>query len=528
VISSVPPVSEIVVDEEDEFQNRRRSPERIKIFVSPHYVPRKSPTRKSSTRDESYHSDPKAPLVSRSESESWQSHSCAYDTEESCLINESGDRVDLLSRFLVQAGENVADEMNLSSHEIMIVRPSATSAMAPNTPGSLVQPLAQTIKGPWKGDSSRNKSPATSDETNDGIAPLCRSEKNKIVQKVQLSEDMLENPEPHVADIYAAASRYLKKNRLLEANHLFITVLDCQRKAHGELHEDVGAALHNVGLVHLRANEYGEALAYFERAVRVRKGSLGREHPEVAVSQVKVGITLLLMHSFDLALQAFLDALSIRKRALGDLHASNAAIYCNIGCVHVEFNELRDARRAFEAALDIQRNALYHEPDSGPVMFGTATTLCNLGYLYRYRGMHQKVAMVLKEALSLQEGVLGKTHPTVVTTMDSFADALSMCGGCSQALRYYSEILSRLEYVVDISNRRQAEAVILYKMSRAHRKQNDVEAEVDKLMKALHAVRGTGVATPSEKKRKEQLERHILADIRRSREELEQMELEWI
>jgi tetratricopeptide (TPR) repeat protein len=192
-----------------------------------------------------------------------------------------------------------------------------------------------------------------------------------------------------------------QKNRLLEAKHLFLTVLDCQRKAHGELHEDVGSALHNVGLVHLRANEYGEALTHFERAVRVRKGSLGREHPEVAVSQVKVGITLLLMHSFDSALQAFVEALSIRKRALGDLHASNAAIYCNIGCVHVEFNELRDARRAFEAALDIQRNALYHEPDSGPLMFGTATTLCNLGYLYRYREMHQKVAMVLKEALSV-------------------------------------------------------------------------------------------------------------------------------
>lgn len=190
-----------------------------------------------------------------------------------------------------------------------------------------------------------------------------------------------------------------QKNRLQESRHLFMTILECQRKARGELHADVGAALHNVGLVHLRLNKHAQALEYFERAVRVRKGSLGREHPEVAVSQVKVGISLLLMHEFDLALKAFLEALSIRKRALGALHPSLSRIYNNIACVHVEFNELREARRAFEAALDIQRNALCHEPDSGPLMFATATTLCNLGYLYRFRDMHQKAALVLNEAL---------------------------------------------------------------------------------------------------------------------------------
>lgn len=178
-------------------------------------------------------------------------------------------------------------------------------------------------------------------------------------------------------------------------------MLDSQRRIHGELHEDVGAAMHNVGLAHLRSNDHEEAVGYFQRAARVRKGSLGREHPEVAVSLVKVGISLLLMRNFDMSLQAFMEALSIRKRAMGALHPSIANIYVNIGCLHVEFNELRDARRAFEAALDIQRNGLCHKPDSGPLKFGAATTLCNLGYLYRYRQMHQKAALVLREALSV-------------------------------------------------------------------------------------------------------------------------------
>jgi tetratricopeptide (TPR) repeat protein len=114
------------------------------------------------------------------------------------------------------------------------------------------------------------------------------------------------------------------------------------------------------------------------------------------VSLVKVGITLLLLKQFDEALWSFREALQVRKHALGALHPSTARIYNNVGCVYVEFNEFKQARRSFEAALDIQRSALAHpdehHPDTNKNMgadkYAMATTLCNLGYLYRYRDMY--------------------------------------------------------------------------------------------------------------------------------------------
>jgi tetratricopeptide (TPR) repeat protein len=237
-IPLVPPVSEVVVEEEEDGgQGSNRIPERTKIFVSPHYVPRKSPTRKFSSKDESNYSDLKTPpLVSSSGfecSDRRQSQSRAYDTEESCLLNQSGDRIDLLSRFLVNSDEDNEDGLNLSSHEIMIVRPSSTSGMSPDVPGPLAQPLPRTINGQWKGDINRNtqqQQPSVRgkeqlDESDDGIAPLSRSEKTKRDQKMHLSEDMLENPEPHIVDIYAAASRYLKVRRD-PSNH--DTMMPCQ------------------------------------------------------------------------------------------------------------------------------------------------------------------------------------------------------------------------------------------------------------------------------------------------------------
>lgn len=79
-----------------------------------------------------------------------------------------------------------------------------------------------------------------------------------------------------------------------------------------------------------------------------------------------------------------------------------------------------------------------------------------------------------------------------------------------------------------MSNRRQAEAIVLYKMSRAHCKQNDKEAEMLKLQRALRAVRATIANSVPDMKRKEQLEEQILIDLERAKGSYQEEELEWI
>ena len=239
------------------------------------------------------------------------------------------------------------------------------------------------------------------------------------------------------------------------------------------------------------------------------------------------------------------------------MHPSTARIYNNIGCVHVEFNEHREARRAFEAALDVQRSALSHNPHSGPLLFATATTLCNLGYLYRFRDMHSKAANVLREAVELQERVLGKTHSTVLSTLDNLADSCANSGQTADALKYYSMVLERFKAVTrsggsggnnnsggGSENVPRAEAVLLYKMSRVHRQRNDREAQLSALKLALRAVRAQppppppppepsspfrgGLHDTDPHRQVDALERRIQYDIRTCREQLEKEELEWV
>lgn len=296
------------------------------------------------------------------------------------------------------------------------------------------------------------------------------------------------------------------------------------RLKHGELHHTIGSTLHNIGIVLLRLERYDEALESFGKAVRIRKGSIGRDHGDVAVSLVKVGITQLLLHKFDDALISLREALSIRRHALGHLHPSTARIYNNIGCVHVEFNEMKEARRAFEAALDVQRNALCHEPDSPQLLFGTATTLCNLGYLYTFRDMNKKASLVLKEAAGLQGRVVGESHPTVLSSLDALADAYGKCGDNAKAMHCHRDIISRLrerekngKQFSPRNNR--AIAIVYYKMSRIYRKQNDLVAALETLTESLSYVNETGAP---------ELLTRIKNEIDEIKEGLDRTEMEWL
>lgn len=254
--------------------------------------------------------------------------------------------------------------------------------------------------------SSRNTAPTTpavtqrsAEHSEDGLAPLGGKWPEQTMERV--TPEVLRDPSRHLRTIHVAAVNFFKRGRYSEALHLLDIVLDVQRTRNGHVHEDVGAALHNVGIVELRLGEHYKALQAFEEAVRVRKAALGRDHPHVAVSLVKVGITLMLLKRLEDSLWIFRDALTVRQSALGRTHPSTARIYNNIGCVHVEMGEPKEAKNAFEGALQIQRKALEEQPESGPIMFGAATTLQNLAYLYRQNGLFEKEAVVLRESFGV-------------------------------------------------------------------------------------------------------------------------------
>lgn len=53
---------------------------------------------------------------------------------------------------------------------------------------------------------------------------------------------------------------------------------------YGKRHHRVGTAMHNIGIVHLRAGDLDLAVDAINVAVKIREDALGIKHPKVAVS----------------------------------------------------------------------------------------------------------------------------------------------------------------------------------------------------------------------------------------------------
>jgi hypothetical protein len=118
--------------------------------------------------------------------------------------------------------------------------------------------------------------------------------------------------------------------------------------------------------------------------------------------------------------------------------------------------------------------------------------------------------------------------------MDSFADACAKSGQGMAALRCYEKILERYQTSLnreeEVTKRTATEAILLFKMSRVHRLQNDREAELSKLEMALQAIRSIDERslTDGERGELDRLAALISADIRRVDTELQTNNMDWL
>jgi len=287
------------------------------------------------------------------------------------------------------------------------------------------------------------------DETNEDsyTEKSFKKKKKSSRSKAGAGESSKANNERHVRSKHTQACKYLQKGNFDKALQCFENILEILIEKYGEQHYRVGAAMHNIGIVHLRAGDLSDALEALELAVAVRKASLGKLHPKVADSLVEMGIVFLSLKQYDDAIDVLNEALDLREREVSTSTDPRkqllvAKILNNIGCVYYEYGDMRAARKTLNEALKIQEEILgSDDPTSEPGLLSMASTMCNVGYVYLERKKFDDAIVMFEEALSIQEEVLGGDNTLVIHTMDNLAYALSHDGNYDGAMKIYVDIL---------------------------------------------------------------------------------------
>jgi len=221
--------------------------------------------------------------------------------------------------------------------------------------------------------------------------PLSPRNDTKKKRRSKVNEKLLR-------DGHRQACRYLKAADFARALKEFEGILDELTTSLGDSHRRVGSALHNVGIVNIRAENLDDAVDALEEAIRIRKDVHGPDHPKVADSLLELGIALLSQKEYEDALEIFNDALEIRENDLAEevRHGSNEdRIHCvlqvakalnNIACVYFEYGSLSKALKTLEDVLAMQKEAIDEltdkDPDYKQAKLSLATTFCNIGYVH--------------------------------------------------------------------------------------------------------------------------------------------------
>jgi tetratricopeptide (TPR) repeat protein len=154
----------------------------------------------------------------------------------------------------------------------------------------------------------------------------------------------------------------------------------------GNLHEEA-TLINNIGDVHKRRREWGDALGAFEAALHIRR-MLGDREGEAGTLN-NVGTVYRELRQPEGALPVFEQALSI-YRVVGDPWGEAIALH-NTGLVHHD-------RRNWEAALACYEQALTIRRMVGDRV-GQASTLTNIAACHLDRGVPAKALSVCEQAL---------------------------------------------------------------------------------------------------------------------------------
>jgi tetratricopeptide (TPR) repeat protein len=204
---------------------------------------------------------------------------------------------------------------------------------------------------------------------------------------IDIDDDSVVDADLCLRAINQQAMEHLDHHEIGDALDLFQSALHSHVEKYGADHHLVGCTLHNIGLVHLFAEEYLQAYGVFKEAARIRSKALGPYHPDVAATLMKIGMLQYAAMDISAAARTFSQIREVYLKTMGYGHPQLAKVMNNMGTIRYEQGDMTAAHRAFEISYEYQRRLMEENPGNCAVAeMAMAYTLSNIGFLYQRQG----------------------------------------------------------------------------------------------------------------------------------------------
>lgn len=170
-----------------------------------------------------------------------------------------------------------------------------------------------------------------------------------------------------------------------------------------------------VGNVYTSLGQFTSAEKNLQKALELKKEFFGSDHPKVAQSLNNLAISLTRQSRFDEAAFLHRKALSIQIEHFGEEHPEVAHTLSLLGA-WVPLVGIEKAGKLRERALEIRR-AVY-----GTDNLFVASSLMDVGKIKRSQALPREAKAAYREAIEIQNRLLGRDHPDVAESMIFLAD----------------------------------------------------------------------------------------------------------
>lgn len=228
-----------------------------------------------------------------------------------------------------------------------------------------------------------------------------------------------------------------RQNRLDEADSILRGALAQHRRLHGDDHEATGTSLDHLGeLLEIR-DDFAGAEAAMHEALAIRRSLYGDDALETSASKHNLAQVLWSRGEYTRAADLFNEALAVRERELGPDHPETAQTVQSLGQAVQLLGRFDEAEALYRRALAAKRRALGNAHPS------VTLTLSNLAQLLnREFGRYEEAEILLRESLVLNRQIFGDTHHYVADDLAQLAVVAQSRGDFEAAARLSGESLA--------------------------------------------------------------------------------------
>jgi CHAT domain-containing protein/tetratricopeptide (TPR) repeat protein len=225
------------------------------------------------------------------------------------------------------------------------------------------------------------------------------------------------------------ASDYTDQNKFDEAIPIYERTLALHERQRGLGDAYVGRLLNNLGYAYRHQGRYEDALSFYTRALAIYDKTLSPWDRDVGLVHFNLGNILPLLNRWEEGVDHLYRALAIWERTLGTSHPEYAGALDTLAVVMAANNQLDEALTYTQRALDI------NEKIFGKVSPHVSSTLLKMALVIERQGRFDAMMPPLQRALAIEE-LAGHQSTGVVRPLMTMSESRLEAGKYSEALEY--------------------------------------------------------------------------------------------